>query len=390
MLSPLLNVYGRFDLEFIKGKGCYLYGSDGKKYLDLAAGIAVNSLGYANPKLIKTLKKHANKPWHVSNLYQIPGQEEFAAKLVKATGLDYVYFCNSGTEAVEAGIKIIRKYFNQQKNNKAFEIINFENGFHGRTIAAISAAGSDKYQKDYQPLLPGFKTVSLKNINIKKIEAAITSKTAAIMLEPIQGEGGVYQFSDKLLQQISALCKKKKILLMLDEVQCGMGRTGKIFHYQWSGIKPDILASAKGIGAGFPVSACIVSEEVGRVMTPGTHGGTYGGNPLAMAVGNQVFDIISQEKFLEQVLEVGAFLKNKLENIQQKFDFVEDIRGAGLMLGMKIKGDHYKLVSILQEHNILTVPASNNIVRLLPPLLINKKDIEYAAKQMEVAFCEFN
>ena len=390
MISPLLQVYKRYDLEFISGKNATLKRKNGEKYIDLGAGIAVNSLGYSNKQLIKTLIKAAKKPWHISNLYNIKGQNQLAEKLTKNSSCDQVFFCNSGAEALETALKIIRKYSESIKKPNKKEIITFKDAFHGRTIGAISAAGSIKYQKGYAPLLPGFINVETKDLTIEKLEKFITKDTAAIFLEPIQGEGGIKQFSNKFLKEIATLCKKKKIIFAVDEVQCGMGRTGKIFHHQFAGVKPDIIAVAKGIGGGFPLGACLVKKEIGAAMTYGSHGGTYGGNPLAMAVGNEVFDQISNEKFLKQVSEKGKYFKNKLTELQKKHPkIIKEVRGQGLMLGLKINKNYFKLVDIFRENKALTIPASNDVIRIIPPLVISKKEIDLAIKIFDKSLLEF-
>jgi acetylornithine/N-succinyldiaminopimelate aminotransferase len=390
MLSPLLQVYKRCNLEFTSGKGVFLQSKSGKRYLDLGAGIAVNSLGYANKKLVKTLQKAALKPWHVSNLYEIEGQFKLAQQLVQHSSCDQVFFCNSGAEAIETAIKIIRKYYHSKKLYQKKEIITFEHGFHGRTFAAISAAGSKKYQEGYAPLLPGFRYVKTKNLTIEKLAKEINSKTAAIFIEPIQGEGGVHVFDHKFLQDLAKLCQAKKIILGVDEVQCGMGRTGKIFHHQWAEIQPDIITAAKGIGGGFPLGACLVKGDIASAMTMGSHGGTYGGSPLAMAVGNEVFRQISAPKFLAQVRENGTIFKEKLCSLKAEFpEIITEVRGEGLILGIKIADSYLKLVELFREYGLLTIPASNDVIRIIPPLIIKKKEIILAISYMKKALEQF-
>jgi acetylornithine/N-succinyldiaminopimelate aminotransferase len=380
MSNPLLSVYNRTDIEFVSGKGCFLKDKNNKKYLDLGAGIAVNSLGYNNPKLTKILKKSACLPWHVSNIFKISGQVELAQKLVDNSCCDQVFFCNSGTEAIEAAIKIVRKYNSLKKSNRN-EIITFENAFHGRSMSAISAGGTDKYKEGYEPLLPGFKNVPLVDAEISKFKKYITKNTAAVALEPIQGEGGVYSFSKKFLNDLQKLAKEKGFLIIADEVQCGVGRSGKFFAYQYSNLKPDIICVAKGIGGGFPLGACMAKKEIGSSMTPGTHGGTYGGNPLAMAVGNAVLDQILAKGFIERVKENGDYFSQELKTLKNEFpNKIADILGSGLMIGLKLKGDHLKFVEELRYNGAIAIPAGNNVVRIIPPLNISKKEIDLALK----------
>ena len=390
MLSPLLNVYNRCDIAFSKGEGVHLYSDDGKDYIDFGSGIAVNSLGYNHPSLTAAMQEYASKPWHVSNLYKIPGQEALAQKLVDNTGLDFVYFCNSGAEAVETAIKIVRKFNHVNKTGKT-EILTFEYGFHGRTIGAISASGSPKYQDGYAPLLPGFKVIPFaESHDIDAIEAYVTDNTAAIMLEPIQGEGGINVFSNALLEALSELCKKRGIALMFDEVQCGIGRTGKLFHYLWSNIKPDIISSAKGLGGGYPLSACITNKHYGSCMMPGSHGGTYGGNPLAMHIGNVVIDEVLKVGFLENVLKNGKILKQGLENLKAEFpNIITEVKGEGLLLGIKIKRDYVKLADFIRKELVLTIPASNDVIRIIPPLVVNESDINEGLSRIRKALKNF-
>jgi acetylornithine/N-succinyldiaminopimelate aminotransferase len=390
MLSPLLNVYNRCDLSFVKGEGSYLYSDDQKDYIDFGSGVAVNSLGHNHPALVGALKNAANYPWHVSNLYKIPGQEQLAQKLVDNTGLDYVYFCNSGAEAVETAIKIVRKYNHDNNTNKT-EILTFEYAFHGRTIAAISAAGSEKYQQGYAPLLPGFTVINSKHHDdIMAVGEYISDKTSAIILEPIQGEGGINVFSKQFLQDLSKLCQAKNIALIFDEVQCGIGRTGKLFHYQWHDIKPDIICSAKGIGGGFPLSACITTKEYGACMIPGSHGGTYGGNPLAMSVGNCILDEVLSEGFLANVIKNGDILKESLVELQQAFPkVIKEVKGVGLLLGLKINKNYIKLADLMRQNGVLTVPASNDVIRFMPPLIITEQDINLGIERCRKALMTF-
>jgi acetylornithine/N-succinyldiaminopimelate aminotransferase len=390
MLSPLLNVYNRCDISFVKGDGVHLYSEDGKDYLDFGSGIAVNSLGYNHPRLTAAMQEYASKPWHVSNLYKIAGQESLAQKLVDNTGLDFVYFCNSGAEAVETAIKIVRKFNHINKTGKT-EILTFEYGFHGRTIGAISAAGSPKYQEGYDPLLPGFRVIPFAECHdIDAIDKHISDQTSAIMLEPIQGEGGINVFSNSLLEALSELCKKREIALIFDEVQCGIGRTGKLFHYLWSNIKPDIISSAKGLGGGYPLSACITNEHYGSCMMPGSHGGTYGGNPLAMHIGNAVIDEVLQEGFCDNVIAKGNLLKQGLEELKDEFpNIITEVKGQGLLLGLKIKQDYVKLADFIRRELVLTIPASNDVIRIIPPLVVSEADITEGLNRIKKALISF-
>ena len=390
MLSPLLNVYNRCDIAFVKGEGVHLYSEDGKDYIDFGSGIAVNSLGYNHPSLTKAMQEYASKPWHISNLYKIPGQESLAQKLVDNTGLDFVYFCNSGAEAVETAIKIVRKFNHINKTGKT-EILTFEYGFHGRTIGAISAAGSPKYQEGYHPLLPGFKVIPFDECHdIDAISKHISDNTSAIMLEPIQGEGGINVFSNSLLEGLAKLCKKREIALIFDEVQCGIGRTGKLFHYLWSNIKPDIITSAKGLGGGYPLSACITNEYYGSCMMPGSHGGTYGGNPLAMHIGNAVIDEVLKAGFCDNIISKGKILKQGLENLKAEFPhIITEIKGEGLLLGLKIKQDYVKLADVIRKELVLTIPASNDVIRIIPPLVVNEADIAEGLNRINKALVNF-
>jgi acetylornithine/N-succinyldiaminopimelate aminotransferase len=380
MTANLLSVYNRFDLKFITGKGCYLQEKSGKKYLDLGAGIAVNCLGYNHPKLVKSLKQNAKKPWHLSNLYNIEGQQTLAQKFYNQSSLEKSFFCNSGAEAIEIAIKIARKYLNKYfpKRNK---IACFENSFHGRTITAISASGNKKYQAGFEPLLTGFSQIKKTECKFPEIEKKLKN-IGALIIEPIQGEGGINEFSKDFLEKLAKFCKKNKIILIADEIQSGASRTGEFFAYQHSNIQPDIICAAKGIGGGFPLGACLVSEKYAKVMEFGSHGSTYGGNPLAMAIGNTVIDEISNHKFLEKVNIRSKFFKEKLIALQNQFpDKISKIKGRGLMLGIEFKINNQNFVDACQKHQILTVAAANNTVRLVPPLIIREKEIRIACKK---------
>ena len=336
MQSSILPTYKRSNLSFVKGKGSYLITKNGKKYLDFASGIAVNSLGHCNSELIKVLNNQSKKMWHISNAFQIPEQEELAKKLVKLTFADKVFFCNSGAESVEAAIKIARAYHQIKKKKNKFKIITIKGSFHGRTLATISASGQKKMIDGFKPLLDGF--VQVEFGDHESIEKAVDNKTAAIMVEPILGEGGIKIIPNQCLEGLRKLCNKKKILLIFDEVQCGIGRTGKFFSYQWSKIEPDILATAKGMGGGFPIGACLVTDKVSKGIKFGSHGSTFGGNPLACSVAKRVIEIISEKKFLNDLNQKATFFVNKLEAIKNTYNhLINEIRGRGFLLGIKIK-----------------------------------------------------
>ena len=382
MESSVLSTYRRSNLSFVKGKGSYLITNKGKKYLDFASGIAVNSLGHCNPDLIKTLLIQSKKLWHISNAFQITEQEKLAKAITKLTFANKVFFCNSGAESIESAIKIARAYHQIKKKKNKFKIITIKGSFHGRTIAAISASGQKKLTKGFQPLVDGF--VSIDFGDHLSIEKAIDSKTAAIMVEPILGEGGIKVIPNQCLEGLRNLCNKKKILLIFDEVQSGIGRTGKFFSYQWSKIKPDILATAKGLGGGFPIGACLVTKEVSKGMKLGSHGSTFGGNPLACSVANKVVNVISKKSFLKKLNKNSNFLITELEKIKNKYEnLIEEIRGKGFLLGIKSKISNNIFIEELRKNGLLIVGASDNVIRLLPPLNININDLKIAIKIIE-------
>lgn len=384
-MSAVLPVYKRSDYLFVKGKGVYLYTEDNKRYLDFAAGIAVNAMGHGHPHMVKALTAQARKLWHVSNLYKIPGLEELAQRLANHSFGDKVFFCNSGAEAVECGLKMIRKYHDETGNPRKYRIIVFTGAFHGRTLATISASDRSKVMQGFEPAVEGFDHVEFNNLDA--VRHAITPETAGILVETIQGEGGVRAATKDFIQGLRKLADEHRLLLMLDDVQCGMGRTGKLFSYERYGIKPDILASAKGIGNGFPLGACLATDRAAIGMKPGTHGSTYGANPLAMAVGNAVLDLLLANGFLEHVLEVGEYLEKNLRQLMQRYpDVIEEVRGQGLMLGLKVKPDNAVIVEKLRENRLLTVPASDNVIRLLPPLIVEKQHIDDAVKKLNQTF----
>lgn len=376
--SHLLPVYKRAPYKFIRGKGSYLFDDKGKKYLDLATGIAVNSLGYNHPKVIRALQKQAKKVWHVSNLYEIEGLEELAKELCLIAKLDYAFFTNSGAEGVECGIKMVRKYHYENGNPNKYRIIVFEDAFHGRTNATIAASNQDKMVKGYAPLFQGFDIVKR---DVNSIKDAITADTGAILLEPIQGEGGINIFDTEFLKAIRAICDEYGLLLFLDEVQCGVGRTGKFFAHQWAGIQPDIISVAKGIGNGFPIGACLCNQKVGLAMTTGSHGSTYGNNPLGVAVATAIIKEINREKFYQEIIKKGEYFIEQLNLLKKQFpNQILEVKGRGLMIGIRVASDHIKLVENLRKAGLLTVPAQNSVIRILPPLNISFKEINLAIK----------
>jgi acetylornithine/N-succinyldiaminopimelate aminotransferase len=380
-----MPTYARFDLEFDRGEGCHLFTADGRRFLDFNSGIAVNALGHAHPHLVKVLQEQAAKLWHVSNLYRIPEQERLAERLVANSFADYAFFCNSGAEALEAGIKMARKHFYEKGETEKYRVITCNDSFHGRTLATISAGGSAKVRKGFDPLVDAFDHVPFGNMN--ELRNAITPQTAAILVEPIQGEGGIHVGTLDYLRALRETADEYGLLLHYDEVQCGIGRTGKLFAYEWAEkAAPDIISLAKGLGGGFPVGACLATKEAADGFTPGAHGTTFGGNPLAMAAANAVLDVILGDGFLAHVEKTGQDLWNQLTDLQKRYpDVIADVRGAGLMLGLKCIGDSGKFVSALMDNNMLTVGAADNVVRLLPPLTIGDAEVAEAMKALEAA-----
>ena len=371
--SHVMPTYGTKTIEFVKGKGCYLFNKKNEKYLDFASGIAVNSLGHCHPKLIKALNRQSKKLWHVSNLYTIKKQEELAELICKKSFADKVFFTNSGTESIECGIKIIRGYHSFYNTGKT-QIISFKGAFHGRTYGALSAQKNANYSKGYGPMLSGFKQVDFNNI--KQLKAAINKKTAGIIIEPIQGEGGIRPADLKFLKFIRNICNKYGILLFLDEVQCGFGRSGKLFSHEWAKIKPDLLAVAKGMGSGFPLGACLTTNKACISMKKGSHGSTYGGNPLAMSVGLEVLKIISNKDFLKKVDKISRYFWKKLKLLENEYKTIQEVRGAGLLLGIKTDINNIEFSEKLKKNKLLNVPAADNIIRLAPPLIVSYKDID--------------
>ena len=383
MIPAVLPTYNRAPMAFVKGEGSWLWAEDGTRYLDLGAGIAVNSLGHANPELVAALTEQAGKLWHVSNLYRIPEQERLAEALVAKTFADTVFFTNSGTEAAELAIKMARKY-HYDKGAPREEIIAFEGAFHGRSTGAIAAAGSEKLVKGFGPLMPGFR--QLKWADHDAVRAAITDQTCAVIIEPVQGEGGIRIVPDQCLKGLRDLCDMTGTLLIFDEVQCGMGRSGKLFAHEWSGITPDIMMVAKGIGGGFPLGAVLATEDAARGMVAGSHGSTYGGNPLACAVGAKVMEIISDDGFLAEVNRKAALFRQGLEGLVASHPVIfEAVRGEGLILGLKCKATNTDIVQAGYKVGLLTVPAADNVIRLLPALNILDADIAEALKRLDGA-----
>ena len=384
MIAPVLPTYNRAPLSFVKGEGSWLTASDGSRYLDLGAGIAVNALGHANPDLTAALTEQAGKLWHVSNLYQIPEQERLAEMLVDQTFADTVFFTNSGTEAAELSIKMARKYWHDKGQPERTEFITFEGAFHGRSTAAIAASGSEKMIKGFGPLMPGFKQIKWGDHDA--LRAAVTDKTAAILIEPIQGEGGIRLVPDQCLKGLRDLCDETGTLLIFDEVQCGVGRTGKLFAHEWAGVTPDIMMVAKGIGGGFPLGAVLATEDAASGMVAGTHGSTYGGNPLGCAVGAKVMEIVATPAFLDEVGRKAGMMRQKLEGlIAAHPDVFEAVRGQGLMLGLKCKAEVASVVKAAYAQHLLTVPAADNTLRLLPALNIPDEDIAEAVNRLDKA-----
>jgi acetylornithine/N-succinyldiaminopimelate aminotransferase len=384
MIASVLPTYNRAPLEFVKGEGSWLFEADGRRFLDLGSGIAVNALGHANPKLVEVLTTQAQSLWHVSNLYKIPQQEKLADLLVEHSFADTVFFTNSGTEACELAVKMARKYFYEKNQPERVEIITFDGSFHGRSSAGIAAAGTEKMVKGFGPLLPGF--VHLTFGDMDGLTNAISAQTAAVLIEPIQGEGGIRPVPDAEMKALRQICDDAGILLILDEVQCGVGRTGRFFAHEWAGITPDIMMVAKGIGGGFPLGAVLATEEAASGMTAGTHGSTYGGNPLGCAVGCAVVETVMAPGFLEDVNRKAGLLRQKLEGLLAAHPEVfEEVRGAGLMLGLKCKAVNMDVVQAGYDNEIITVPAADNVIRLLPPLTLSDDEIAEAFVRLDKA-----
>jgi len=383
-MPVLAPTYARSELSFARGEGAYLFTASGERYLDFASGVAVTALGHAHPHLVHSLTEQAKKLWHVSNLHRIPEQERLAERICAVTFADMAFFANSGAEAVECAIKAARRYHFKAGAPERYRLITFEGAFHGRTLATIAAGGQAKHLEGFGPPVDGFDQVA--TFDMAAVEASIGERTAGILIEPIMGEGGMREVPWRFLQDLRALADKKGILLLLDEVQSGMGRTGRLFAHQWAGITPDIMATAKGLGGGFPVGACLMTERVGSAMTAGSHGSTFGGNPLAMAVANAVLDVVLAEGFLDHVTKMGLRLKQRLAALADEHEaIIENVRGQGLMLGLKCKVPNQKLLEALRAERLLTVQAGDNVVRFLPPLIVTEAEIDLACAKIDAA-----
>ncbi|WP_312946435.1 aspartate aminotransferase family protein [Agrobacterium sp.] len=382
--APLFDTFSRAPLRFERGEGVWLITESGERYLDFAAGVAVNSLGHAHPHLVEAIKAQAEKVWHLSNLYEIPGQEKLAKRLTDATFADKAFFTNSGAEALECAIKTARRYHYSKGHPEKFRIVTFEGAFHGRTLATIAAGGQAKYLEGFGPKVEGFDQVPFGDL--EALKAVTTSETAALLIEPVQGEGGIRIVPPEFMRTLRDLCDEHGLLLILDEVQTGVGRTGKLFGYEWTGVTPDIMAVAKGIGGGFPLGACLATAEAASGMTAGTHGTTYGGNPLAMAVGNAVLDIVMADGFLDHVRDITLIFRQGLASLQDRFpDVIEEIRGEGLLLGIKPKMPSSELLHAMRTEHVLGVPAGDNVIRLLPPLVVTADEAREGLRRIENA-----
>ncbi len=391
-MSALAKNYNRRKIAFIKGKGSFLYATNGKKYLDFVQGIAVNSLGHANPNLIRAINKQAKKVWHVSNAFIIPEGEKLAKRLAQKTFADHVIFQNSGTEATEASIKVARRYFYSKGKPHKNRILCVKNSFHGRTIAAIFASGSKKMTEGFGPKVPGFDHIEFRKFKPRfpNIRSKIKQNTAAIMVETIIGEGGIKPIPDKCLKYLRKICNEKKILLILDEVQCGIGRTGDFFAFERSKVKPDIVPIAKGIGGGFPLGAVLMTKKVAKSMIPGSHGSTFGGNPLAMSVGNAVLDQIFKKGFLNNLKKVSKYFYKELNKIKKDYpNIIKEIRGKGLLIGIQLHFDQTKFIKSLEKNYLLTIKAADSVIRVLPPLNVKKNEINLALKIIKKVCSEY-
>ena len=391
-MSNLTKNYNRKKIAFKKGKGTYLFTSKGEKYLDFVQGIAVNSLGHAHPKLVKVINQQSKKLWHVSNAFTIPEGEELAKKISKKTFADYVMFQNSGAEATEASIKVARRYFYSIGKPKKNRILCIKNSFHGRTIAAIFASGSKKMTEGFGPKVPGFDHIIFRDSKPRfpNLRKKIKKNTAAIMVETILGEGGIKPIPDKCLKYLRKICNEKKILLILDEVQCGIGRSGDFFAFEQSKVKPDIVPIAKGIGGGFPIGAVLMNKKVAAGMTPGTHGSTFGGNPLSMVIASTVMDIIHKRSFLKNVKKNSTYFHNKLNKLKTKFPkIIKEIRGRGYLIGLQLYKDQSKFIKKLMDNRLLTIRAAENTVRILPPLNVKKSELDQALQIIDKVCANF-
>ena len=387
--SSIFNTYARAPVSFVRGEGVRLFSVEGDEYIDFSAGIAVNSLGHAHPHLVQALTDQASKLWHTSNLYGIPGQEHLAERLCAATFAEKVFFTNSGAEALECSIKTARRHHFHNGNPERVNILTFEGAFHGRTLATIAAGGQEKYLEGFGQKTPGF--IQLPFVDEDAVTNAVDSSTAAILIEPVQGEGGIRTVPAGFLKFLRDICDQNGLLLIYDEIQTGVGRTGKLFAYEWSGAAPDIMAIAKGIGGGFPLGACLATKNAAEGMVAGTHGTTFGGNPLAMAVGNAVLDVVLEDGFLESVQQSALYLRQQLAEIIDTFpELIEEVRGEGLLLGLKCKIPNGDVVSAFRDAGLLTVPAGDNVVRLLPPLVVTIDDIREANEKMHSALSKIS
>ena len=384
MIAPLMPTYARADLAFERGEGAWLVGTDGRRYLDFAGGVAVNALGHAHPKLVAAITEQAQKVWHVSNLFRIPEAERLAKRLIDASFADTVFFCNSGAEAMECAIKVARKYHAANGKPERTRMIAFEGSFHGRTLATLAAAGAKKYLDGFGEPLAGFDHVPFGDL--AAVKKAITPETGAIIVEPIQGEGGVRVPPAGFLRSLRDLCDEKGLLLVLDEVQTGIGRTGKFFAYEWAGVTPDVLAAAKGLGGGFPIGACLATAEAAKGMTAGTHGSTFGGNPLATAVAGAVLDVVLEKGFLDRIARTGLLFKQRLAEMKDRHPAViAEVRGEGLLLGLRAVVPNLDLVAACREEGLLTAAAGENVVRLLPPLISGETEVSEAMTRLDAA-----
>ena len=382
-----MPTYARSDITFDRGEGAYLYADDGRRYLDFSSGIAVTALGHSHPHLVEAIKAQAEKLWHVANLYQIPEQERLAERLVANSFADTVFFNNAGAEALECGIKLVRKYQHETGHPERYRMICCEGAFHGRTLATIAAGGQEKHLAGFGPPMDGFDHVPFGNLN--EMRAAVTAETAGILIEPIQGESGIRPADDDYLRGLRAAADEFGLLLFYDEVQCGMGRTGKLFAHEWSGVTPDVLATAKALGGGFPVAACMATENAAQGMGVGSHGSTFGGNPLAMAVANAVLDVMLADGFLDNVVKMGEALARGLETVAAAHpNAIEEVRGSGLLRGIKLAGDSREMVSTLRDNGLLTVAAGDNVIRMLPPLIVEQAQIDEAMAIIDRTFAD--
>ncbi|WND03251.1 aspartate aminotransferase family protein [Temperatibacter marinus] len=390
MITPLMPTYARLPIAFERAEGMYMYDTNGKKYMDFYSGIGVMALGHCHPHVVDALCDQAKKLWHTANTYQIPLGEKLASRIIDKCNADTVFFTNSGAEAIECAIKMVRKYHHDKGNPGKYRIVTMATAFHGRTLAGIAAAGQEKMITGFEPVPKGFDLVPFNDM--EALRSAITEETGAIMVEPVQGEGGIKPIPLETLQEMRKICDEKGILLVFDEIQCGMGRTGKLFAYQWADIDADIIASAKGIGGGFPLGACFATEDAASGMIVGTHGSTYGGNPLAMAVGNAVMDILLEDGFLEHVQKMGDMLGGRLAGLQQRFpEIITEVRGKGLMRGLRMPDIPTKAATVdLINRGLITAVAGDMVVRMLPPLIVNEDDIEYAIGKWEEALTDWS